>query len=85
MGDAAAGLPCKTEQKAELFFTRYCFVGNVFRGTGTRDETLRTSAWEATYYWKKEFFKLSFKRSGRGRTSYSRIQRIIKLWTLEKN
>ena len=47
MGDATAGLPCKTEQKAEFFFTRYCFVGSVFRGAETRDEPLRTSAWEA--------------------------------------
>ena len=29
----------------------------------------------------ERFFKLSFKRSGGGRTTYSRIQRIIKLWT----
>ena len=84
MGDATAGLPCKTEQKAEFFFTRYCFVVNVFRGAGTRDELLSTSAWEAMLL-KKEFFKLSLKRSGGGRTSYNRIQRIIKLWTLEKN
>ena len=34
---------------------------------------------------KKEFFKLSFKRSGGGRTTYSRIQRIIKLWVLKIN
>ena len=26
LGDATAGLPCKTEQKAEFFFTPYCFV-----------------------------------------------------------
>ena len=25
-GDATAGLPCKIEQKTELFFTRNCFV-----------------------------------------------------------
>ena len=32
-----------------------------------------------------KFFKLSFKRSGGGRTSYIRIQRIIKFWTLKVN
>ena len=26
LGGATAGLPCKTEEKAEFFFTRYCFV-----------------------------------------------------------
>ena len=26
LGDATVGLPCKTDQKAEFFFTRYCFV-----------------------------------------------------------
>ena len=26
LGDTTAGLPCKTEQKAEFFFTRFSFV-----------------------------------------------------------
>ena len=34
---------------------------------------------------KQNFFKFSFKRCRWGRTSYDRIQRIIKLWTLEIN
>jgi len=34
---------------------------------------------------KEKFFKLSFESCGWGQTSYDRVQRIVKLWTLEIN